>query len=186
MQKAQADIMAVVKEGSDGKKGVRESGEVAEEMVGGGADDDASTRGVASPEDVKEVELESGPAIPTIRISSESDREKKVGEEGVNGNGDAADIVDAVTAAAEDTLGKPEQAATQEEGEDAAGDAATVNGGEAFSFSNKRLCERWLDNLFMVLYEVCVWGVASWVCGLTFWGVGFADMDHFPSRGGTF
>ena len=25
---------------------------------------------------------------------------------------------------------------------------------EPFSFSNKRLCERWLDNLFMVLYEV--------------------------------
>lgn len=24
------------------------------------------------------------------------------------------------------------------------------------SFSNKRLCERWLDNLFMVLYEVSV------------------------------
>lgn len=158
MQKAQADIMAVVKEGSDGKKGVRESGE--EEMGGGGADDDASTRGVASPEDVKkEMEQESGPAIPTIRISSESDREKEVGEEGVVGNGDAADIADAVTAAAEDTLGKPEQAATQEEGEDAAGDAATVNGGEAFSFSNKRLCERWLDNLFMVLYEVCVYGV---------------------------
>jgi Chs5-Arf1p-binding protein BUD7/BCH1 len=25
---------------------------------------------------------------------------------------------------------------------------------DPFSFSNKRLCERWLDNLFMVLYEV--------------------------------
>lgn len=23
----------------------------------------------------------------------------------------------------------------------------------SFSFGNKRLCERWLDNLFMVLYE---------------------------------
>lgn len=27
---------------------------------------------------------------------------------------------------------------------------------EPFSFSNKRLCERWLDNLFMVLYEVSI------------------------------
>lgn len=25
---------------------------------------------------------------------------------------------------------------------------------DAFSFTNKRLCERWLDNLFMVSYEV--------------------------------
>ncbi len=25
---------------------------------------------------------------------------------------------------------------------------------DGFSFSNKRLCERWLDNLFMILYEV--------------------------------
>lgn len=28
-----------------------------------------------------------------------------------------------------------------------------TNGGSMFSFTNKRLCERWLDNLFMVLYE---------------------------------
>ncbi|KAJ7443498.1 Chs5p-Arf1p-binding proteins-domain-containing protein [Mycena galericulata] len=30
---------------------------------------------------------------------------------------------------------------------------------ELFSFSKKRLCERWLDNLFMVLYEVRVWTI---------------------------
>ena len=34
------------------------------------------------------------------------------------------------------------------------GDGGQSPSQEPFSFSNKRLCERWLDNLFMVLYEV--------------------------------
>ena len=32
-------------------------------------------------------------------------------------------------------------------------------------FENKRLCERWLDNLFMVLYEVLT--CARWLCLLS-------------------
>lgn len=47
-------------------------------------------------------------------------------------------------------LEKPSQAAATE-GEQNGNDGS---GAEPFSFSNKRLCERWLDNLFMVLYEV--------------------------------
>ena len=35
------------------------------------------------------------------------------------------------------------------------GSNGDVQGDQAISaFSNKRLCERWLDNLFLVLYEV--------------------------------
>jgi Chs5-Arf1p-binding protein BUD7/BCH1 len=33
-------------------------------------------------------------------------------------------------------------------------ETGTENGDGGFSFANKRLCERWLDNLFMCLYEV--------------------------------
>lgn len=48
---------------------------------------------------------------------------------------------------------KPAQAAG--EGEQAMNEASPTPAQEPFSFSTKRLCERWLDNLFMVLYEVC-------------------------------
>jgi len=48
---------------------------------------------------------------------------------------------------------KPAQAAG--EGEQAINEASPAAAQEPFSFSTKRLCERWLDNLFMVLYEVC-------------------------------
>jgi len=53
---------------------------------------------------------------------------------------------------AHDELEKPQQAA--EEPKDPNADGSTQNVQDySFSFSNKRLCERWLDNLFMVLYE---------------------------------
>jgi hypothetical protein len=157
MQKAQVDINVVADDGATAvavNGSVRDSGVGTFESGGGGADDDASTRAVASPAGKNSELSASVPSIPTIRISTESDREKDVDEEPdgePNGEADAA--AENMTAAAE-TLGKPEQAATQEEGDDAAGETATLNGGEAFSFTNKRLCERWLDNLFMVLYEV--------------------------------
>ncbi|KAI9483466.1 MAG: Chs5p-Arf1p-binding proteins-domain-containing protein [Benjaminiella poitrasii] len=61
---------------------------------------------------------------------------------------------------------RPTQAADEQRKSDNASNNATVNhnkensistphpsDGVSFSFSNKRLCERWLDNLFMVLYE---------------------------------
>ena len=50
------------------------------------------------------------------------------------------------------TLERPEQAAG--EGDHYEYEASPAPVQEPFSFSNKRLCERWLDNLFMVLYEV--------------------------------
>lgn len=65
--------------------------------------------------------------IPTIRISSESNRTPN---------------------AIPTELEKPETAQGTGEGMEVNGD------GEISAFSNKRLCERWLDNLFLVLYEV--------------------------------
>ena len=51
----------------------------------------------------------------------------------------------------EPVLEKPLQAAANE-GDQNGNDSSNL--AEPFSFTNKRLCERWLDNLFMVLYEV--------------------------------
>lgn len=82
--------------------------------------------------------------IPTIRISSESNR---------------------TPTSAPVPLEKPEQ--SQAEVGDGEGD------GEISAFSNKRLCERWLDNLFLVLYEV-----STAYAGLM---AGFAGIYHLES-----
>lgn len=54
----------------------------------------------------------------------------------------------------ESTLEKPKQAADEENKTE---DTTSTKQNYSFSFNNKRLCERWLDNLFMVLYEVFTW-----------------------------
>lgn len=142
------------------------------------ADDDASTRGMASPASLSAAHSHNasttdglGPSpspngIPQIRISTESNRERvqsdaeaeveadKADEEEkvANGNGNAAE--NGAGHAAGEALERPVQAAagTGDSAQD--GDPAGASSQEPFSFSNKRLCERWLDNLFMVLYEV--------------------------------
>ena len=63
---------------------------------------------------------------------------------------------------------KPELAAADPEKEDGEG---TPSSSETFSFSNKRLCERWLDNLFMVLYE-----------DLRVWTIFRAEVAHFKTQ----
>ena len=119
------------------------------------SDDNASTRGMASPSvkasstvDINDAVLDASSPIPTIRISTESDRDRAeespeelppYGEIKPNG--------------VSDTLEKPVQAAAGE-AEQGNGESNPLPAHEPFSFSNKRLCERWLDNLFMVLYEV--------------------------------
>lgn len=128
------------------------------------ADDDASTRGVASPtaengdddeddagNDTDSETLANGNGIPTIRISTESAREQKAAAQEKAANGHNESKENGVSEGPGDTLEKPVQAA--ENSQDAEGGPAAAQ--EPFSFSNKRLCERWLDNLFMVLYEVC-------------------------------
>jgi len=131
-------------------------------------------------EDVNGNELEPHAAIPTIRISTESLRAKDGESEVTKVNEDTESIPpkdkgkgkateeDEETVEEEDSvqhatngngnvngtnLNKPVQAAG--EGEQNINEASPTPAHEPFSFSNKRLCERWLDNLFMVLYEVC-------------------------------
>jgi len=183
MQKAQADIQAasandvgnvVIHE--DGTTERRDSQAIdfstlsSKPKADDDADDDASIRGVVSSESRHGSAMgSSGQAdvdtvaangtdnndeenIPTIRISTESTRELTSAKETVekihtNGNGEAD------TSILEGTrLQQPVQAAAGENGDQDNNESS--GGGEPFSFSNKRLCERWLDNLFMVLYEV--------------------------------
>lgn len=120
------------------------------------------------------------PPIPVIKVSTESDREKEHEElrkQGVDVNGtetisehpgaEGSDAGDdhgqeiTVGSQAGQALEKPVAAAANDETEDPSGGRSSPRPGEkqmppgdGFSFSNKRLCERWLDNLFMVLYEV--------------------------------
>ena len=119
--------------------------------------------------------------IPTIKISTDGDDDSDDGEEegDAKGKGKADELEDADDEADEpdggevqeakkevdapalvngqqvkdmDTLEKLVQAAG--EGEQNINESSPPPAQEPFSFSNKRLCERWLDNLFMVLYAV--------------------------------
>lgn len=162
MQKAQADISQHQVNGVKSSH-VRDSTVsgvqtlVASGRLDGEADDDASTKGMSSPVSDTEVNPTQSELnisqIPTIKISSESDREQEVGDT----KPDADSVANVTTAAspsvASQELEKPLQAAAGDDTDK----TSDTNGNptqEGFSFSNKRLCERWLDNLFMVLYEV--------------------------------
>ncbi|KAF9566530.1 chaps-domain-containing protein [Agrocybe pediades] len=209
MQKAQGEIQQALGSAASPQSACSDAGNaiIHEDgsVVRPSMDDKASTRGLMSPpspklkgkdnEDVNGNELEPHAAIPTIRISTESLRDKdgeseatKVEEEGesvpakdkgkgkatedddetveeddvsnhaVNGNGNANGA----------GLEKPSQAAG--EGEQNVNEAFTP-AQEPFSFSNKRLCERWLDNLFMVLYE-----------DLRVWTIFRAEVAHFKTQ----
>jgi Chs5-Arf1p-binding protein BUD7/BCH1 len=181
MQKAHGDIQKVVNgrdpgSESDGDVGkvvihedgtaipARSSSDQTTLVTDAGADDDASIRAMASssssnmhsssPSDSLEV---GGVSIPTIRISTESDRDREEAEtvSTVPQEDDATLNGDAKPNGVRnmDTLEKPEQSAARE-GDIGEAPTSPNPSQEAFSFSNKRLCERWLDNLFMVLYEV--------------------------------
>ncbi|KAG2138557.1 Chs5p-Arf1p-binding proteins-domain-containing protein [Suillus clintonianus] len=176
MQKAQADIQKVVT--SNGARDVsknvaviHEDGSVTEgsAML---ADDDASTRGVSSPlsESESKPELENGlnvSAIPIIRVSSEHDTERKIAESTRSGIAEQDEAKDSPSMQSM-TLEKPVQAAAGEEPEPSQPSSSNQ---EPFSFTNKRLCERWLDNLFMVLYE-----------DLRVWTIFRAEVAHFKTQ----
>lgn len=138
----------------------------------GGADDDASVRAVKESPTYKSPQASlAANDIPTIRISTESDgdRESEAAAMKQEQRDDQEDSNEEETTEEEDvdptkangttpvvldTLEKPIQAAADNSsGSEDAPPTPTITT-DAFSFSNKRLCERWLDNLFMVLYEV--------------------------------
>jgi Chs5-Arf1p-binding protein BUD7/BCH1 len=122
------------------------------------ADDDASTRGVVSSSSAADVssagsspDIGDSIPIPTIRISTDDgDLSPITQEPGVDGEAKRNGAMEMG-----DTLEKPVQAAAGEAADGAQEPPTPSSAQEPFSFSNKRLCERWLDNLFMVLYEVC-------------------------------
>jgi len=192
MQKAQGDIHQIVastnghpEETSDGDAGqvvIHEDGtalpRVRDSLTSEGTpvDDNASTRGIVSPQSTESLHrsssadingsLDTPNIIPTIRISSESDRdtEESVTEDSpsaVNGGTKHNGVTQ---------LEKPVQAAAGEV-EQEGGEQSPLPAQEPFSFSNKRLCERWLDNLFMVLYE-----------DLRVWTIFRAEVAHFKTQ----
>lgn len=145
-----------------------------------GADDAASTRAIHSAqpsvsytapttvdeEDRGRMSVPSSP-IPTIKVSSESDgeRERLVAagilspKQGAQGLGISAEDLNE----AAQTEVKSEVPEVQKPAQSAADDSSTESQqptptsstsqsqeASSLSFSNKRLCERWLDNLFMV------------------------------------
>ncbi|KAI0277989.1 Chs5p-Arf1p-binding proteins-domain-containing protein [Russula aff. rugulosa BPL654] len=164
MQKAQVDIAAASREDTL-------------------ADDDASTKGVATPRSENREDspassdvpsptqtyMDNESVIPTIRISTESAREASLSAEKAT--------TPAKLNGLENTNGDPAVEGLQQPAQAAAGDSdgdskdATPTGQESFSFSNKRLCERWLDNLFMVLYE-----------DLRVWTIFRAEVAHFKTQ----
>ncbi|KZT51179.1 chaps-domain-containing protein [Calocera cornea HHB12733] len=156
-----------------------EEEEDADEEVDEGADDNASTTALRGKQELGpngeklSAELPPPPAdhsipppepadpvasgdIPTIKISvAEPDAEAKANG-APNGQGPI----------------KPK--ATAEHQEKDKGKRKSVPAGEVakgFSFTNKRLCERWLDNLFMVLYE-----------DLRIWTIFRAEVAHFKTQ----
>ncbi|KAI8986678.1 chaps-domain-containing protein [Trametes punicea] len=142
------------------------------------ADDDASMRGMVSPTqsapdedgrgagtDTDSETLANANGLPTIRISTESAREKAAAEKAANGHEEAKE--NGIGEDAGNALEKPVQAA--ENSQDSEGGQGASQ--EPFSFSNKRLCERWLDNLFMVLYE-----------DLRVWTIFRAEVAHFKTQ----
>lgn len=176
MQKAQADIQKVVTSNgarnvNDNVTVIHEDGSVTMESATL-ADDDASTRGMSSPlsESESKPEIEGGlnaSAIPIIRVSSEYDTEREIAESTRNGIAEQDEVTESANMQSL-TLEKPVQAAAGEEPEPS---QLSNSNQEAFSFTNKRLCERWLDNLFMVLYE-----------DLRVWTIFRAEVAHFKTQ----
>ncbi|KAI0790518.1 chaps-domain-containing protein [Abortiporus biennis] len=152
---------------------VHEDGSVSKTSTKNGtvaADDNASTRALRSTtpaHSTKGSEAEALNGIPTIRISTESnrEREKKVREEAEAADEEETNGKEANNISQAHSLEKPSQAGLQD------GDTSTTTSQEAFSFTNKRLCERWLDNLFMVLYE-----------DLRVWTIFRAEVAHFKTQ----
>lgn len=179
MQKAQADIQnAALKQQLHRETDstvIHEDGTVSRrsESATLTADDDASIKGVRGSGGSKASELDGkaeealspSDSIPIIRVSTESDIERELAESGrATPNGkDANSPASIITSP---TVERPLTAVANEETE-----LSSTGPQETFSFTNKRLCERWLDNLFMVLYE-----------DLRVWTIFRAEVAHFKTQ----
>ncbi|WRT68489.1 uncharacterized protein IL334_005465 [Kwoniella shivajii] len=150
--------------------------------LNGHADENTSTAGIRSSSDVDGASR--GPNtpsdIPTIRISTESARTPNGTISHHHHEKKESQQMDTV-------LEKPEIAQTTEEphspigmkfdapNQGEQGEDQDQEGGEEGSqpsaFANKRLCERWLDNLFLVLYE-----------DLRVYTIWRAEISHFKTQ----
>ena len=129
-------------------------------VEGDSADEDASVKAIAPstpsiivpptiPSFTALSRENSSTSIPTIKVSTDSDGERE--------RSAVAELEAEATNAANGELQKPSVAQQGEEEKSTSVPAPSTSESAAAapgSFSNKRLCERWLDNLFMVLYEV--------------------------------
>jgi Chs5-Arf1p-binding protein BUD7/BCH1 len=194
MQKAQTEINHAIattnghtehESGDMGRMVIHEDGTVvpsSKDSDPRASDDNASTRAMVSPtmkasstHDINGSSLDVSSAIPIIRVSTESDRDLE--EKGTEDT--LPPHKEAQPNGVSDTLEKPVQAAAGE-GEQSNGESNPLPAHEPFSFSNKRLCERWLDNLFMVLYEVSYSRFHRNI-GPDIW-LGSTSVDDIPSR----
>ena len=126
-----------------------------------GADDNASTRALVG-ETVEHATSPAEPATPANEnpvVSDEFDATSDDSGEAENPESERTGLtvsdeatLRSTSEAAGDDVERPSLAAVKEEEDE--GDKKTPVPPQDYSFSNKRLCERWLDNLFMVLYEV--------------------------------
>ncbi|KAF9226268.1 chaps-domain-containing protein [Gyrodon lividus] len=180
IQSASLDRRESSEHGSDANTGnavIHEDGTVVRRSVvsdpptlaADDADDDASTKGVHSPQESNgsvdsksDIQaLGASSSIPIIRVSSESDTQRELAA-AVNGKGKAGEHE--ITSP---TIERPISAVANEESDTASPRPSQ----DTFSFTNKRLCERWLDNLFMVLYE-----------DLRVWTIFRAEVAHFKTQ----
>jgi Chs5-Arf1p-binding protein BUD7/BCH1 len=162
MQKAQAEVDEI------------DRGKVVDGKDFENGDDKASIRALKSSAEVNDRSSRVGDdnesEIPTIKISNDEDTPKEEGEDGVGKIQDEstsskidAEVPELVKPSAthhDSSEKEDEKAIAEDEEVQGIGIAKKVNGKPAnndLSFSNKRLCERWLDNLFMVLYEVRIY-----------------------------
>ncbi|OCF75922.1 ChAPs family protein [Kwoniella mangroviensis CBS 8886] len=151
------------------------------EMNGFAADEDASTTGVRGGSSAGEREPNTPSDIPTIRISTESTRTP-------NGTTFQHQKKESQSQPMDTVLEKPEMEMAQvndepnspigmkaddasEEGEDDDGEEGNGTNQPPSAFANKRLCERWLDNLFLVLYE-----------DLRVYTIWRAEISHFKTQ----
>ncbi|KAF8651829.1 hypothetical protein AX16_004654 [Volvariella volvacea WC 439] len=185
-QKAQAEMKtsAAANGNADTPKPkvvIHEDGTVVPASNGKEDGDDASTRGMVSPasattsrrgslaadKDQDKLDVNGSGLIPTIRVSTESERDDVAAEDKEADEGKQKGLKDSIA------LEKPEQAAAGDDQSEAGTEnpPAPLPEKEPFSFTNKRLCERWLDNLFMVLYE-----------DLRIWTIFRAEVAHFKTQ----
>lgn len=172
MQKAQSDIQkssALNGTGEEASTNSYAGNVVIHEDGTVRPDDNVSTRAMISPSSTAGdlIADEGAVPIPIIRVSTESDRATRATtlvdhpnenslENLSESNPESETVEHQENGTQHDEvkgLEKPVQAAASEE-KKGVSDAPPSPSQEPFSFSNKRLCERWLDNLFMVLYEV--------------------------------